>query len=724
MTGRRNEAGRAGGFGISLACFASILLLAALPTDLGTQELFAAILIVLVFVLGWLQPAGAVRVFMLTIMFFISARYMMWRVTETIVLDDPLGGAAALALFGAELYGFVLLALSVFINSDTEPRPAVGMPVAPDAAPSVDILVPTYNEAPELLEKTLTAALAVRYPAEHLRVYLLDDGGTEQRRADPDPARRASAEERHRTLRSLCDRLGATYLTRARNEHAKAGNINAALPRTAGELILVLDADHVPTRDILERTVGHFVANDRLFLVQTPHFFINPDPLERNLDTFTRMPSENEMFYRVIQPGLDRQEGSFFCGSAALLRRRHLMEIGGLSGETITEDAETALELHARGYESAYVPTPMIAGLSPETMTGFLVQRMRWSQGMTQILLLKNPLLRRGLTAGQRLCYLNSSIYWMFPLARIVFVLAPLVYLFFGLNVYDASIDEFFAYAVPHIAMSLSLGVIFYGRLRWLFVSEIYELLQCVHCSLAVLKVFRSPRSPSFVVTPKGEQLERSFISPVATPFYVVYFLLLAGEAVGIARLFLDPAGRDLTLVLLFWNSFHLLLASVVMGVLYERHQARGWPRLPRRLPVRFGPRDTAVDGVTVNLSATGLEMVVDPDAAERLPRDSGSLDASAFGSRLVGSITCRVRWTRREPDGVHVGLDFAPRSAAEERSAVLLFYGRSEAWEEFRDGRTHTGGQLVRVASLFSRGLLRAGEHLVALIVERGWTR
>ena len=119
--------------------------------------------------------------------------------------------------------------------------------------------------------------------------------------------------------------------------------------------------------------------------MQTPHFFLNPDPVERNLDTFDRMPSENEMFYSVIQKGLDGYNASFFCGSAAVLRRKHIMEIGGIQGETITEDAETALELHARGYHSAYVARPMVAGLSPETFSGFIVQRMRWAQGMAQI---------------------------------------------------------------------------------------------------------------------------------------------------------------------------------------------------------------------------------------------------------------------------------------------------------------------------------------------------
>src|SRR5262249_1791834 len=154
---------------------------------------------------------------------------------------------------------------------------------------------------------------------------------------------------------TLCRRVGAQYLTRAKNEHAKAGNVNSAMKQTQGELILILDADHVPTADILENTVGWFLRDPRLSLVQTPHFFVNPNPVEKNLQTFEFMPSDNDMFYSIIQKGLDFWNASFFCGAAGVLRRQYLEEVGGICGSTITEDAETALALHARGYRSAYI---------------------------------------------------------------------------------------------------------------------------------------------------------------------------------------------------------------------------------------------------------------------------------------------------------------------------------------------------------------------------------
>ena len=127
------------------------------------------------------------------------------------------------------------------------------------------------------------------------------------------------------------------------------------------------------------------------------------------------------MFYAGIQPGLDFWNASFFCGSAAILRRKYLLEVGGIAGDTITEDAETALGLHGKGYNSAYFFKPLIIGLTPETFDDFIVQRSRWAQGMIQIFLLKNPLFQKGLTFFQRLCYFNTCFFWFFGFCPVYF---------------------------------------------------------------------------------------------------------------------------------------------------------------------------------------------------------------------------------------------------------------------------------------------------------------
>jgi len=699
----------------------SVAVLAAIPTPDSVQIQLCVATIATLFLMGWLRPAGGpFRSFVSLLIVFTSTRYMIWRVTETMPTDSPLSIVGGVFLLGAESYGYILLLLSTFLSVDVykrSPRPA---PIAADSCPTVDILIPSYNEPDDLLEVTLTAALNVNYPEGRVNVYLLDDGGTVAKRNQVDSKKAAEAQDRFDHLQEMCERLGAHYLTREKNDHAKAGNINAALKNTNGELILILDADHVPSTDILTRTAGYFVEDPKLFLVQTPHFFLNPDPLERNLDTFRNMPSENEMFYSVIQRGLDGLNASFFCGSAALLRRKYIMEIGGIQGDTITEDAETALELHARGYRSAYVDRPMVAGLSPETFSGFIVQRMRWTQGMVQIFLLKNPLLKKGLTFAQRIGYFNSCFYWFFPLARMAFILGPLLYLLFGVQVYVGDLSDFLMYGLPHIAGALMLSSILYGHTRWAFASELYEVIQAIHCSGAILEVLRNPRSPSFAVTPKGENLDESFVSPLARPFYILIGLVCLGQVAGLIRWFVDPVGAGVVSVLLFWNTFHLLLLVSALGVLYEKTQQRVFPRFETDRDVDLTYLGVTVPGKMTDISITGVGALVPFGESKRFEvGDMFQADARELGASSPSILDLRVLSVFDRPEGQKLGLSFVIQSPEQRSAVVSLMYARSENWKTFRDGRAKSDHMGAKIVGLVRSSLSHAINHIQAVTRE-----
>lgn len=692
-------------------------LMASLPLDLNGQALLAVTTIALLMGANWLSPPkGFVQTLIFLLIVFTSTRYMFWRVNETLPVTDPMGFVFGIALFGAEFYGMVILLLSVFISVEAlnrKPKPA---PLTSEKCPSVDILIPSYNEDEVLLEVTLRAAMNVSYPDGKKRVYLLDDGGTVQKRTQADPEKAQEAQARHESLKRLCARTGTTYLTRDKNEHAKAGNVNSALMNhTDGELVLILDADHVPTTDILNRTVGHFVDDPKLFLVQTPHFFINPDPLERNLNTFDEMPSENEMFYSVIQKGLDGYNASFFCGSAAVLRRSCLEEIGGIQGDTITEDAETALELHSRGYRSAYVARPMVAGLSPETFSGFIIQRMRWTQGMVQIFLLKNPLLKPGLTIAQRLGYLNSCFYWFFPLARLIFVLAPLLYLFFGIRIYEAGLADFLAYGAPHIIGALLLSSTLYGRTRWAFASELYEMSQAIHCSGAILQVFRNPRAPTFAVTPKGESLDSNFISPLARPFYYLLGLVILGQLFGIGRLILDPSQAGYISVLLVWNTFHLFLLFGALGALYERSQRRVFPRLNRDQSVTLTTATEVLEADVLDVSVTGIGLKLAEQRAFK-EGDLVEIDARALGATYPMPLKLKVEGAWSKQGAQHLGLQFEISTPDEWHAVVNIVYARSQNWQSFQSRRNTAGQTAQKVGFLILQSIKHAWAHVRAI--------
>jgi cellulose synthase (UDP-forming) len=288
-------------------------------------------------------------------------------------------------LLAAESYAFVTMVLGYFQGIRPLERKPTALPRAIELWPSVDVLIPTYNEPLSIIKPTILSAKNIDWPKDRLRVYVLDDG-------------------RRPEIRDFAEQCGVGYITRADNSHAKAGNLNHALKQTAGEFVAVFDCDHVPTRSFLQLTMGGFLQDPKLGLVQTPHHFYTRDPFERNLGTGGKVPNENELFYGVTQPGNDFWNTAFFCGSCAVLRRSALEDVGGVAVETVTEDAHTSLRMQRRGWNSSYINIPQAAGLATATLRHHVTQRTRWARGMTQILRLDNPLLGKGLRLAQRLC--------------------------------------------------------------------------------------------------------------------------------------------------------------------------------------------------------------------------------------------------------------------------------------------------------------------------------
>ena len=653
------------------------------------------------------------RLVFLLIVSFISVRYWIWRTTETLFYTGLFDFIFMMLLYGAETYSLIIHFLGMFVNVWPLERKPVPLPGEAERLPTVDIFIPTYTEPEDIVRVTAMACTQIDYPAERMRIHILDDGSTRARRENPRTA--AAARARHESLQALARDLGVHYITREQNEHAKAGNINHALQHTGGELILFLDCDHVPARDILKNTVGHFLADPKLFVVQTPHFFINPDPVEKNLATFLDAPGENVMFYGAIQKGLDFWNTSYFCGSAGLLRRKYLEEIGGFQGESITEDAETSVSLHARGYNSAYVARPMICGLSPETFDSMILQRSRWAQGMIQIFILKNPFFIKGLTLHQRLCYANSSFFWFFGFARFIFYLAPTAFLLFGLKVYNASAVQVLAYAIPHVFAVFLVTDFLYGKVRWPFFGEIYESVQSFFLIPAALSAIVNPRGPTFKVTPKGGNLMKDFLSPLAGPFYVMFFMILATFPAAAIRWYTDPLHRDVIAICAAWSFLNLLFSLACLGVIWETRQVRRHHRAWAQgdVTLTFPRLNRTLEGRIENLSLSGI------GTRFRVPRDMAvvqgeevRLEARDSRGETYGLSANLVRVERRGDD-IQGGFEFIVPDREASLRIVRFVYGDSQRWVDFWEKKGERRGMVRELLYVIMKGLVGCRRNL-----------
>jgi len=693
---------------------ALVILVITLPINLQTQLVASIAVVTFMAVIKILRAQGTWRLIALAFGTAVVLRYVYWRTTSTLPPVNQLENfIPGFLVYLAEMYSVMMLALSLFVVA--MPMPPRKSRIAVDGRlPSVDVFVPSYNEDTALLANTLAAAKTMDYPADKLTVWLLDDGGTEQKRNAASVVEAQTAGARHRDLQALCRELDVNYLTRARNEHAKAGNMNNGMQHSTGELIAVFDADHAPARDFLRETVGYFSDDPKLFLVQTPHFFLNPDPLERNLRTFETMPSENEMFYGIIQRGLDKWNAAFFCGSAAVLRRTALNEAGGFAGLSITEDCETALALHSRGWNSVYVDKPLIAGLQPATFASFIGQRSRWAQGMMQILRFRFPLFKRGLSLSQRLCYMSSMLFWLFPFPRTIFLFAPLFYLFFDLEIFTASGGEFLGYTLAYMLVNLMMQNYLYGSFRWPWISELYEYVQSVHLLPAVVSVMLNPTKPTFKVTAKDESIKVARLSEISRPFFVIFAVLFAAFLMSIYRFYSEPYKADVTFVVGGWNLLNLLIAGCALGVVSERSERAASRRvtIERRCSFVFGGRD--YPATLENVSAHGARMQVFGIEEEAPVGAAAELRFVPYGAEHEEVLPVDIRNHENLGNVVAIGCRFMPEVARHHALVADLIFANSKQWSDFQVSRRYNPG-LVRGTLWFlgialyqtSRGLL-----------------
>ncbi|PTN35622.1 glycosyltransferase family 2 protein [Desulfonatronum sp. SC1] len=657
------------------------------------------------------------RLLIILVCLLITLRYVSFRVFDTLYYTSPADTMAMGLLFLAECYGIGIYLMGMFVNAMPLKRKIVSVDLDDPDLPTVDVFIPTYNEPLDIVSITATAAVQMNYPKDKLNIYILDDGGSINKRLDPNPKKALQAVKRHEALRSLSRFLEVHYLTRGKNDHAKAGNLNSALQRTSwgmadepgkvpllegrgfgdkgGELVLILDCDHVPSKDFLQNTVGLFMRDKKLFLCQTPHFFINPDPVERNLNIFEQKPAENEMFYGSVLLGLDYWDSAFFCGSAAILRRSYVQEAGGIAGQTITEDAETALGLHARGYSSAYISRPMVCGLSPETFGDLVTQRNRWAQGMVQIFMLKNPLFLKGLKWFQRICYTNSSAFWFFSLSRVVFFLAPILYLGFGLRVYNASLGQVLAFTMPHLFCAIIFTDFLHGKVRHPFFSELYEIVLSLYNLPAMISALIRPKSPSFKVTPKEASLKQDFLSPLAKPFYVILALILLAYPFGLVRWLNHPLELDSILITMAWNTFNLTFVFLCLGIVWERRQIRRKHRMPvqEAALVRILPKsdtamglDAPIEVVVHDISGDGLGFLLPMGVAVAVGDRVEFQARDSYGKEHILPLEV-VRILSAGKDRL-VGCQFQAEDPFSFAKVVSFVYGDSQRWEDFWDKR------------------------------------
>jgi cellulose synthase (UDP-forming) len=326
----------------------------------------------------------------------------------------------SIPFFLAEIAGLFIFMSFCIISWYPRYHNPTGLP--PKDIYSVDIFITACGEPYEIVYETTKAAEAIDYPQK--KIYLLDDSG----QAD---------------LEKLSKDIGAGYFARKVHADAKAGNLNYALQRTNGELVLTLDADQVPAKDILKRTIGYFNFSHVGF-VQTKQSFKVPEG-----DPFCNSDS---VFYNVMQPGKDSDNAAFSCGSGVVYRRKALEEIGGFSTWNLVEDLHTSMLLHANGWRSVYHNYPLTQGTAPTDIWGVYKQRTQWTADSLRIFFWDNPFKKKGLSLKQKFHYAHIGLVYLFAgFIMPFFYVLPILSLYTGQLVIHTEFWRYLVYRMPSL---------------------------------------------------------------------------------------------------------------------------------------------------------------------------------------------------------------------------------------------------------------------------------
>jgi cellulose synthase (UDP-forming) len=687
-------------------------LLLQVPAQSWEVALPVVVALLAVALLRWVPATNWTRLLVKGIFLVVLLRYWVWRSVGT--LNFVSGWSTGFSVFmycveGVGLFSLVLNTLLSIWSSEDRRRAEADFYeqaiVRGDYLPSVDVFVPTYNEPDWIVQRTVMGCQAMDYPNK--RVYILDD-------------------TRRSHIRELAEKLGCDYITRPDNAHAKAGNLNHALPLTDGDLITIMDADFVPFRNFLHRTVGFF-SQPKVALVQTPQDFYNPDHHTRNLGIDHILPNDLASFFNFSQSTRDVINSVVCCGTSYVVRRAALEEVGGYYTRCTAEDSPTSTLMLTRGWEVLYLGEKLSMGESTRNYADFLKQRLRWIQGNLQIYYCADEVpIWRTMTFAQQCSWVSFLLGCFNPLLRLLMLVSPIAAVYSGVNPYVATLPEVAYYFLPFM-------IALVGTFAWsvnyhasYLLGEVYDTILCFPGLVRLFFTLLEPFGKPFVVTPKGVTRDSKCYN-LGNTYPLLGLMGLTVAALGLhLGGFLTGTWETLQSqgfgVLLFWLTYNLMLMGLAVLAAIDQPERRLMDRFPLQTPCRLLWQDRLLSGMTVSVSEGGIEvelvvsegddvgwMLLMERELERPVLLELALPLVGFDASLRLCHGVRVGPVRGKKGRsiYRLGFAFEERSLVQHRELVNLLYTQMDWWKVSKQPGSLEATWAIVMALLMCRPLL-----------------
>ncbi|GEO74342.1 glycosyltransferase [Levilactobacillus namurensis DSM 19117] len=578
----------------------------------------------------------------------LSVIYLLWRVFFTIPWHAHLFTLifALLLVLSEIVSNFTGFMLIFFRMLATRKKQDLEIPDydARQPLPDVDLIIVTHNEDVELLRKTINAATYIKYPnRKQLHIVVADDGNRPE-------------------VQALTAYYHVGYIGMTDNKKAKAGNINHALEQLHSPLFVIFDTDMIPFSGFLNQTVPLFQQNfqalqddpdhtEPLGFVQTPQSFYNADIFQFNLFSERIVPNEQDFFSRDVNVLNGGNKRALFTGSNAVFLRQAVDEVGGFPTDTITEDFELGTELNMAGYISLATKVPQSSGITPIDLKGVIKQRTRWARGVIQSCRNLHIFWNPKLSWMNRLILINTYFYWWAFFRRIIYIIAPILYALWKIQVVNANFWILMivwapGYFLLHYVMGDTSGrgdrEGMIRNERW---GEVQETFFAPYLFIPVIMETIGIKAKKFKVTSKNVTFS------LKDKLYIIpYFVLWAVTLIAIVKFNYGKYGSEILVgsVITFWLLMHFINLSMCLFIAMGRHVYRKNERFIRTVDGKVklaGGRDwhplettdVSEGGVAFTFTDTGDMPLATGDAIEiRLRRRRSWITLTGTVARIA----------------------------------------------------------------------------------------
>ena len=546
-------------------------------------------LLILTFIISIFKPSF--RKLLIFTNAIISILYILWRVT-TIPTNNFISFILGITLYSAELLGLISFLIFQFLFTKKYKLIPKSLKDFKDGqVPTVDVLICTYNEPLELLKKTIVASKNLNYPKDKFKVYVCDDG-------------------KRNELKELCKLYDVNYITRNDNKGAKAGNINNAINIISGDLFAVLDADMIPKKEFLNRTVGYF-SNKNTAFVQTPQVYYNQDMYQYNLSK--NIPNEQDFFMRNIEEARASINAVLHVGTNAVFNRQYVLNIGGYPTCSITEDMAVGMLLQANGHDSIFINEELVLGLSATTFSELVKQRDRWCRGNLQVIKKFNIFFNKGLTLSQKIAYFDGVIYWLSSIQKLIYILSPIIYLLTSNLIIDTPVANLLTMFIPFLLGQLLIFKILSPKTRSLKWSHYYEIAMAPHISLSVLKELLALKI-NFNVTSKDITSNKKYFQfKIAVPHILIAITTIISWITGTLSLTGEKGNLYAYIINISWSFYNLIGIITSLKVAYQKPIYRKSERIKisETIKTKVIFNTKSLNGKLYDISESGLGIIL-----------------------------------------------------------------------------------------------------------------